>query len=336
MNVNSDYVIINKNILLIGVQLMNTMQISCFLAVAETLNFARAAERLHVTQPAVTQQIHSLEAELNMQLFQRTTRTVELTQAGLLFLDDAKAMFELYERAKKRAEYSADDTREPFTIGFHSCNEVSALAELLRKMKAQFPNLYPIFRIVPFQHLYQRLSEEAVDVVISFRESGFRKGIQYRELTRIRIVGVMEAGHPLCQAGRLYLRDLKREPVIALDPQRCPADYRKILHQILENKPPLDIYFCDSAETAVTLAEAGYGIALVPELLPNQNQGICRLPIMDAEPMSYGVYYKTLSEHPRRKAFVRLAKEACLDMAQPKHALNPYENLGDRHRETGE
>lgn len=70
---------------------MNTFQISCFLAVAEHLNFARAAEQLHVTQPAVTQQIHSLEKELGVSLFARTTRSVRLTQEGRLFLQDARA-----------------------------------------------------------------------------------------------------------------------------------------------------------------------------------------------------------------------------------------------------
>ena len=69
---------------------MNTFQISCFLAVAEHLNFARAAEQLHVTQPAVTQQIHSLEKELGVSLFARTTRSVRLTQEGRLFLQDAR------------------------------------------------------------------------------------------------------------------------------------------------------------------------------------------------------------------------------------------------------
>ena len=70
---------------------MNTFQLSCFLAVAEHLNFARAAEELHVTQPAVTQQIHSLEKELGATLFQRTTRKVSLTAEGLAFLSDAQA-----------------------------------------------------------------------------------------------------------------------------------------------------------------------------------------------------------------------------------------------------
>ena len=288
---------------------MNTMQISCFLAVAETLNFARAAERLHVTQPAVTQQIHSLEAELNSQLFRRTTRAVELTQAGMLFLDDAKTILEIYTRAQKRSDYNAADTRQAFTIGFHSFHEAFILAEPLQKMKEVFPNIYPIFRIVPFQHLYQRLQEEEVEVVFSFRESGFRKGIQYRELKKIRAIGVAEANHPICQFRQLSMRNLKQEPIVVLDPQRCPADYGKLLHQLLEDKPLLDTYFCDSIETAITLAEAQYGIALIPELVQNKNQSICTLPIVDAEPMSYGVYYKTLSGHPMRKAFVEYARE---------------------------
>ena len=69
---------------------MNTFQLTCFLTVAETLSFVKAAKLLNVTQPAVTHQIRSLEEELNTQLFKRTTRSVEITQEGLIFLNDAK------------------------------------------------------------------------------------------------------------------------------------------------------------------------------------------------------------------------------------------------------
>lgn len=83
---------------------MNTFQLTCFLAVAEHLNFARAAEQLHVTHPAVSQQIQSLEKELNTKLFIRTTRTVKLTEEGKAFLNDAQQMVAISERAKKRFE----------------------------------------------------------------------------------------------------------------------------------------------------------------------------------------------------------------------------------------
>ena len=296
---------------------MNTMQLACFLAVAETLNFARAAEQLHVTQPAVTQQIHSLEAELSVQLFRRTTRTVELTQAGLLFLGDAKVMFEISERAKRQAKSSVTDTREPFVVGCHAQNDVLHLTQPLREMKRRFPRLYPIFQVVPFQHLYQRLLEETVDVVVAFREGDVRKSIHYRELAKIRAMGIVEAGHPLARAGELHLRDVQKQPVIALDPQRCPEDYRKLMHQILGDHSPLDVYFCDSIEACVALAGAGYGVAVAPDFFSIMDPSLVHLPITDAEPISYGAYYKTLAGHPRRRAFVELAKEAFAGSAAP-------------------
>ena len=184
---------------------MNTMQLACFLAVAETLSFARAAEQLHVTQPAVTQQIHSLESELNTQLFRRTTRTVELTQAGLIFLGDAKLMLEISERARLRAEHAVEDLRQPFVIGCHADADVFRLAKPLRRMAGRFPDLYPVFQVVPFRHLYQRLLEETVDVVVAFREGGLRKSIRYRELARPGLVALVDPGHPLAGAGRSSL-----------------------------------------------------------------------------------------------------------------------------------
>ena len=288
---------------------MNTMQLACFLAVAETLNFARAAERLHVTQPAVTQQIRSLETELNVKLFRRTTRTVVLTQAGLVFLGDAKAMLEISERAKKQAEHAVADTREPFVIGCHVHSEVFHLTGPLQEMRERFPSFYPIFQIVPFQHLYQRLIEETVDVVVSFREGGLKEAIHYRELMQIRATGIMQVTHPLAQAGELHVCDLRQAPIIILNPQKCPEEYRSLMHHILEDRSPGEVYFCDSVEVSVTLAQAGYGVAIVPDLFYHQDERFAHLPIVDAAPLSYGVYYQSLAGHPLRKAFVEAASK---------------------------
>lgn len=289
---------------------MNTMQLQCFLTVAETLNFARAAEQLHVTQPAVTQQIHSLETELNLQLFRRTTRTVELTQDGLIFLGDAKAMIEIFERAKKRAESSVADTRKFFAIGCHSNNDVFSLAQTLEAMKEQVPNVYPIFHVVPFQHLYHRLSEEAVDVVVAFREGALKKAIHYQELTKIPVVAITKAQSSFVQKNELHLSDLKQSPVIVLNPQKCPEEYRKLLDRVLENRSPADVYFCEGIEPAMTLAQAGYGVAVLPDFFQDRQPSLRYVPMVDAAPISYGVYYKALAGHPLRKIFVKLAKES--------------------------
>lgn len=262
-----------------------------------------------MTQPAVTQQIRSLETELNVKLFRRTTRTVVLTQAGLVFLGDAKAMLEISERAKRQAKHAMTDTREPFVVGCHVHSEVFHLTGPLQEMRERFPSFYPIFQIVPFQHLYQRLIEETVDVVVSFREGGLKEAIHYRELMQIRATGIMQVTHPLAQAGELHVCDLRQAPIIILNPQKCPEEYRSLMHHILEDRSPGEVYFCDSVEVSVTLAQAGYGVAIVPDLFYHQDERFAHLPIVDAAPLSYGVYYQSLAGHPLRKAFVELAKK---------------------------
>ena len=81
---------------------MNTFQLECFLAVAENLSFARAAQQLHITQPAVTQQIKALEKELNAKLFARSTRSVKLTREGAVFLYDSRHILSIARRMTDR------------------------------------------------------------------------------------------------------------------------------------------------------------------------------------------------------------------------------------------
>ena len=118
---------------------MNTFQLSCFLAVAENLNFARAAKELNISQPAVTHQIRSLEEELNVKLFRRNTRLVELTYFGNLFLNDAREILTLADRAKKRLENLPEQEILPFSIGCGSAIPMFLFASVLREMARIYP-----------------------------------------------------------------------------------------------------------------------------------------------------------------------------------------------------
>ena len=88
---------------------MNTFQLECFLAVAENLSFARAAQQLHITQPAVTQQIKALEKELNAKLFARSTRSVKLTREGAVFLYDSRHILSIARRMTDRFAAAESD-----------------------------------------------------------------------------------------------------------------------------------------------------------------------------------------------------------------------------------
>ena len=287
---------------------MNTMQLACFLTVAETLNFARAAEQLHITQPAVTQQIRALEEELNFKLFHRTTRTVSLTRAGLMFISDAKNILDILARAKKRGEDVFEDTRIPFCIGCHAHFEIFQFAPILSRMREKFPNLSPAFRVIPFQHLYQHLAEEDVDVVVSFREGGLKKYITYRELAKLPPVAVLPADHPLAERESIPVGELMEEKLILAEPWRCPDGLREIQQRIMEDKPARDLMLSDAVESSVALVRAGYGVAVIPGIVPLEDTALHYRPISDVEPMSYGVYYKSLTGHPELRAFLDLTR----------------------------
>lgn len=289
---------------------MNTFQLTCFLTVAETLSFAKAAKLLNVTQPAVTHQIHSLEEELNAQLFKRTTRSVEITQEGLLFMNDAKNVLNIITLAKKRFEEPVVDERQFFSIGCHSHNELHLLPEILRQMADSCPMLYPVFQVVPFQHLYQLLDEETVDVIIAFQEKSAKKidGV-YKELAQVRITGVLPADHPLAKEELLDEDDLRTQRLLLLDPQRCPDSLNAVQHELTTGRSVSDLFMCSSADACITLAKAGFGVAVQPDFPPLRDPALAYIPIEGVEPLSYGAYYKSVTGKPLLKLFLQLCRD---------------------------
>ena len=292
---------------------MNTFQLTCFLTVAETLSFVKAAKQLNVTQPAITHQIRSLEDELNTQLFKRTTRSVEITQEGLIFLNDAKNVLSIITLAKKRFEEPVVDERQFFSIGCHSNNELRLFSGILRQMAEVCPTLNPVFQVVTFQHLYQLLEEGTADVIVAFQEKGQKNetGI-YRELVQIPITGVLPADHPLAEKELLDEDDLRTQRLLLLDPQRCPDRLNAIQHGLATERVVSDLLMCGSAEAIVTLAKAGFGIAVQPDFPSLRDPALAYIPIKDVEPLSYGAYYKSVTGKPLLKLFLQLCKDNLL------------------------
>lgn len=292
---------------------MNTFQLDCFLAVANTLSFARAAEDLNITQPAVTHQIHSLESELNVKLFRRTTRTVEITAAGSLFLSDAKNIRSIAMRAKERYRNPPEQDIEVFSIGCHNFPPIFLLPDVLRSMSVRRPRLHPQLYIVPFKHLYRLLEEETVDVIIGFKEPGSRKTPgSYRELAIVPITCICSSDNPLSRRRSVTISELEKEKIILNDPVKSPAAVAQLQGRLLEGRSLSDLYFCESAEAAIVLVKAGFGIAVLPDLLIPSDPALIRIPVEGLDPISFGSYYKTLQGNERLKDFLNIIKECML------------------------
>lgn len=284
---------------------MNVFQIECFLAVAQNLNFARAAEQLHVTQPAITQQIHSLEKELNVKLFIRTTRMVKLTEEGKTFLSDAHQMLAISQRAKKRFENSSNVDFQVLSIGCYSFPTLFLLTDALKQLAKSHPTFHPHLQVIPFLHIFRLLEEEDLDIIISFKEPKNKKiKATYQELCRFPLVCVCPANHRLSTRQSLKLEELQDERLILFTPQQTSPFLAQLQGQLMGGRSPSEFYFCESAEAITVLVNAGFGVSILPDLFVPDSAPITKVPIEGLETVSFGVYYKTLQGNDLLRDFI--------------------------------
>lgn len=290
---------------------MNTGQLECFLAVAENLNFARAAEYLHITQPAVTHQINSLEAELGRTLFKRTTRSVSLTIDGFRFLPDAKKISEDIHLAQARLHHTGPSEQTPFSIGCNNRFELMFLPALLEEMKQEFLSFHPSIRILPTRAAENLLQNETLDVLFGFHAGrGSHQPGSFKELAKAPIVCALKKDHALALSAHppFRLEDIKKEPLVVLEPPKTLPEIWEIQNLLIPDHSPSDIYPCDSSDTALTLTRAGIGIMLIPDIAPLRVPDLAYMPLESAPSVAYGIYYKTKKDKPLIRKFLSIAE----------------------------
>lgn len=287
---------------------MNTFQLTCFLAVANSLNFARAAEHLNVSQPTITHQIKALEDELNVKLFRRSTRLVELTPEGLAFITDAKNMVGIAEQAKRKFSNHTERKIDTISIGLSNYALFDLLSEALKELVCEFPNLHPKLHIVPHEQLFHLLETGSVDVIFGIRESGeVQEKLKYKELALSSLVGVCRNDDPLAESKQITFDSLKKEKLIFCDPFSLSIDIAKLQMKLAAEKDPADIYWCSSSAATFVLVSAGMGIAVIPELFIPQAHHISKIEIEDAPMVSYGMFYNSYSDNEILKRFTQAA-----------------------------
>ena len=298
---------------------MNTIQLECFLAVSENLNFARAAEQLHITQPAVTHQIHSLETELNTRLFVRTTRSVELTPAGFAFISDASDILGRTRAAKARFSGGTPGQISELFIGCLGLPEQNLIPPVLRNLKKDFPQLHPIIRQAPLPLMQNQILEETIHVLFGFAEETERIGEPFPVfskktgifaiLAKTPVSCILSPEHPLASRESLSFHDLKELSILACEPRHTPAVISSAIAPLIGQRSLENIYFCDNLSSIFILAKAGLGFSLVPDIPGQRDPGLSYIPMENIPPLQFGLYYKNLSTHPALKRFIELMQE---------------------------
>lgn len=289
---------------------MNTFQLECFLAVAGTLSFARAAVQMNVSQPTITHQIKSLEDELNVKLFRRSTRLVEITSDGEAFISDAKSMVAIARHAKERFTSSTSKAVEVFSIGCSNHIQFALLTPVLQQIKKEFPNLHPRLFVYPLEKLFQLLETEHLDVIFDIYDNReIKSNIKYKQLGESDIVCVCSKDHRLATSDSIGINELSKEVLIFSDPMTITPDIAKIQHRFLENKAHDEIHFCSSPETAYILACSGYGTAILPGILLPPEERTVTIRLQDVPGLPYGLFHRPFPGDTIIRRFIELSKE---------------------------
>ena len=289
---------------------MNTFQLECFFRVASSLNFARAAEELNVSQPAVTHQICSLENELNVKLFHRTTRSVSLTHEGELLLPEVNDLLLRLHAVENKFSKGGGKKFVPLQIGCIGETLFGMLPDVLYRLSSAEPDVHPILRSVAGPQLVEQIEKGYVDVVLGIREK-LPKGcdVTYTELAAAPLVCVCDKTHPLSERQNVRLADLEDHSLVFFRPAVCASEIAALQLELGKGRNPGSIFFCDGLLEAFALARAGFGALLLPlVLLPDYLPGLVCLPVADYPVLSFGAYYKS-GKGKLETLFVRLMRE---------------------------
>ena len=296
---------------------MNTQQLECFVTLAKTLNYAKAAEQLSMTQPAVSRQIKSLEKEMNTRLFQRTTRSVTLTQVGWQFLPDASQILAIYYRSREWMKSFHKNERNVLRIGYADSHANRLISKILSPILAAQKNIVPELTLDQTDANLRRLSLSQLDLVIGMRDAKFAdEAIDFVKLRDDGFVCIVSKAHELARECKKRRKKSVSSPdlwlhrqIIAIPPYLLKHTFSRG-HQIIPVNDELDNILCATISEAYSLVLAGAGFALVPEHLSLPHKELAFFPWNESPRAPMGIYCRKEIIHDKNSVICKFISEA--------------------------
>ncbi|MGY2746840.1 LysR substrate-binding domain-containing protein [Arthrobacter sp. UYCu723] len=245
---------------------MELRHLRYFVAVAELLHFGQAAERLHMAQPPLSQQIRALEAEIGVELLARTTRNVSLTPAGAVFYDDALRILKSVDEAVDRVKRFGDGQLGGLRVGFTGSASYRQLPEFVRIVKAEMPGVSLDIHtemLTPEQE--EALANSELDVAF-LRPPTRTPGISSRLVGREPLVLIVSAQHRLSRRESVSMAELRDEGFIMYPAGSGSVVNDAVVHACLKAGFVVrSEHEATKTSTVLSLVAGGLGVALVPD-----------------------------------------------------------------------
>ena len=244
---------------------MELRQLRYFVAVAEELHFHRAAERLHISQPPLSQQIRALEEELGFALLVRTRRRVELTPAGAAFLRDARAILGELDGAVAGARRIDAGLTGRLRINFVGSALFSTVPGTVERFRRSRPGVALELRERATADQLRAVRAGVADVGLVRPPIEDDDSLRVETVLRERTVAALPAAHPLAELRRVPLRRLAAEPLVLFPRDQAPGFHDLLIDSLAgSGSAPRVIQIAPEMLTIIGLVAAGTGVSLVP------------------------------------------------------------------------
>lgn len=291
---------------------MELRHLRYFLAVAEELHFTRAAARLHIGQPPLSQQIQALEAELGVSLFQRTRRSVRLTEAGQHLLLRAREILGATENVAEELQRIVRGEHGELRIGFTSTGLLMpGVRDLIRHYRQAFPEVNLRLREMYTEAQFEALLNNELDIGFVRTNEAAPEGLALQNLQQDRLCLVVPHEHPLAQQAQIPLADCRYEDFIFY-PAHSGASVGPLVRQLCLDAgfEPHIVQEAREALTQVGLVAAGVGVAVLPEpMAVLQLPGVRFVPLAQASAcLSMGLANRPGDQSPCVKNFMMMLR----------------------------
>ena len=236
-----------------------------FIVVAEELHMGRAAERLHISQPPLSQAMMRLEAAIGVKLFLRANRAIKLTEAGRVFLDEAHRLLAQEAQAITHTRQVSAGLSGNIVLGFVGSVSYGLLPELITKFRRDHPEIGFDLRELPSGDQLEELEAKRIDLGIVRLPLANAADCHLKTIKRERMIAVLPRGHRLASARSIRLRELAQETFMMFPPHRVPSLHAKTVTAChaagFSPRVALEAW---QMPTMVSLVAAGVGITLLP------------------------------------------------------------------------
>ena len=266
---------------------MELRHLRYFLAVAEELHFARAAERLHIEQSPLSRAIRELEEELGAQLFVRTSRSTRLTLAGKLLMENAPRVLLALDQARESVKAAANGFHGRLRVALSDGITPSRLPALLARCREEDPEIEIRLFEVPLAQQLSGLRDDLYDVGFSMADE-VGDGIIIEPAWEDEQMVAMPARHELLAHRRVPLDEVLQHPLVLGDPAVCEG-HAKQIDRILrkQDREPLIEQYVATFDVMMTFVSAGLalGLAGAAHIASSREPGVVGRPLAGKSPM---------------------------------------------------